>query len=347
MAKKHPAKNSIIFASVILALVAFVGCEANSEKQQTAGVSTDNSANNDLTAEATKIILEGLSSSNSQVRVNAIEMAAATNTPQFMAGVQQMTKDELVLIRFASAVAIGDAKYSVAKNDVAQLLKDNDENVRMAGSYALVMLGGSKSYSQQIRTALTDRDQQVRANAAFLLGKIGDKNALPLLYQVIQDETSDEKVRLNAIEAIAGLGDEKIYQKLWAMLISAYADDRVFGIRAMGTLGTSRAKDSLLTMLKDEVPDVRLVAAEQLGSLGDTAGEKIVANALTHDISAAMDQEAKAQIKTLAAMAIGQIRTPTLKKFLPELLKENDENVRLAAAKAVFQCAKKNNNIGR
>ena len=322
MAKKHPTKNNIIFASVILALIALVGCETSSEKQQTAGVSADNSANNDLKAEATKIILEGLSSSNTQVRVNAIEMAASTNNPQFMAGVQRLTTDELVLIRFAAAVAIGDAKYYAAKNDVAQLLKDNDENVRLAADYATVMLGGSKSYTQQIRAALASNDQQVRANAAFLLGKLGDRNVLPSLYQLIQDEASDDRVRLNAIDAIARLRDEKIYQKLWAMLISAYADDRVFGIRAMGALGTSQANDSLLTMLKDDVPEVRLVAAEQLGRLGDTAGEKIVVNALTHDVSAATDQEAKAQIQTLAAMAIGQIRTPTLKKFLPELLKE-------------------------
>jgi HEAT repeat protein len=346
MAKKHPAKNNIIFASVILALIAFVGCETGSEKQQTAGVIADNSANNDLKAEATKIILEGLSSNNPQVRVNAIEMAAATNNQQFMVGVQRLTTDELVLIRFASAVAIGDTKYSAAKNDVAQLLKDNDENVRLAADYAIVMLGGSKSYTQQIHAALTRNDQQIRANAAFLLGKIGDKNALPLLYQLIQDEASDDKVRLNAIEAIARLKDEKIYQKLWATLISAYADDRVFGIRAMGALGTSRAKDSLLTMLKDDVPEVRLMAAEQLGYLGDTEGEKIVANALTHDISVATDQEAKARIQTLAAMAIGQIRTPTLKKFLPELLKSDSQFARIAAAKAVFQCAQKNN-MGR
>ncbi len=346
MAKKHQAKNSIIFASAILALIAFVGCETNPEKQRAAGVSADNSANNDLKAAATKIILEGLSSSNPQVRVNAIEMAAATNNQQFMTGIQHLTKDEFVLIRFASAVAIGDAKYSAAKNDVTQLLKDGDENVRLAADYAIVMLGGSKSYTQQIRTALTHNDQQVRANAAFLLGKIGDKNVLPLLYQLIQDEASDDRVRLNAIEAIARLGNEKIYQKLWAMLISAYADDRVFGIRAMGALGTSRAKDSLLTMLKDDVPEVRLVAAEQLGCLGDTTGEKIVANAMTHDVSAATDQEAKAQIQTLAAMAIGQIRTPTLKKLLPELLKSDSPFVRIAAAKAVFQCAQKNN-MGR
>lgn len=261
MGKKYLTKNNVFFASVLLITIAFVGCETGYERQQTAGVSTDNSVDNNLKAEATKIILDGLSSGNPQVMVNAIEMAAATNNQQFMKDIQQLTYDELVLIRFAAAVAIGDAKYSAAKNDVSRLLKDNDENVRLAGSYALVRLGGSKSYTQQIRTALTSSDQQVRANAAFLLGKIGDKNALPLLYQTIHDEASDDKVRLNAIEAIARLGDENIYQKLWGILISAYADDRVFGIRAMGTLGTSRAKDSLLTMLKDDVPEVRLVAA--------------------------------------------------------------------------------------
>jgi HEAT repeat protein len=346
MAKKHPAKNNIIFACAILALIAFVGCETGSAKEQTAGASPDNSANNDLKTEATKIILAGLSNSNPQVRINTIEMAAATNNPQFMPGVQQMTRDELVPVRFAAVVAIGDTKYSAAKNDVAQLLKDSDENVRLAADYALAMLGGSKSYTQQIRAALTSSNQQARANAAFLLGKIRDKEALPLLYNALHDEASDDKVRLNAIEAIARLGDEKIYQKLWAMLISAYADDRVFGIRAMGALGTSQAKDSILTMLKDEVPEVRLVAAEQLGYLDDTTGEKIVANAITHDIPAATDQETKARIQTLAAMAIGQINTPNLKKFLPELLKSDSQFARISAAKAVFQCAQKNN-IGR
>jgi HEAT repeat protein len=130
------------------------------------------------------------------------------------------------------------------------------------------------------------------------------------------------------------------------MLISAYADDRVCGIRAMGALGTTQARDSLSTMLKDDLTEVRLVAAEQLGNLGDIAGEKVVIDALTKDTANAQDQEAKARIQTLAALAIGQIRTPTLKKFLPELLKSEFQFARLAAAKAVFQCAS-DSNIGR
>jgi HEAT repeat protein len=342
MAKKRPVKNKIILTFVMLILIASAGCQTSSEKQQTTGAGADN----DLEIQATRIIQRGLSNSNPQIRANAIEIAAGTNNQQFMAEVQRQIKDELVPIRFAAAVAIGDTKYSAGKNDVAQLLKDKDENVRLAGNYALAMLGGSKSYTQQISAALTGSNQRTRANAAFLLGKIEDKQALPLLYKAIQDETSDERVRLNAIEAIARLGDEKIYQKLWAMLISAYADDRVFGIRAMGALKTSQARDSILTMLKDDLPEVRLVAAEQLGNLGDMAGEKIVIDALTKDIANAEDSETKARIQTLAAHAIGQIRTPAVKKFLPELLKSESQFAQLAAAKAIFQSVS-TNNIGR
>jgi HEAT repeat protein len=125
------------------------------------------------------------------------------------------------------------------------------------------------------------------------------------------------------------------------MLISAYADDRVFGIQAMGALGTAQAKDAIATMLKDDLTEVRLVAAEQLGRLGDTEGEKIVADALEQAASNISDREDRARIETLAAMAIGQIRTPALKKFLPELLKNESLFVRMAAAKSVFQYALK------
>jgi HEAT repeat protein len=336
MVMKHPVKNKIIFRCTILTLIAFAGCQTNSEKHR------DNSSDSDLEIQAMKIIQQGLASSNPQIRIKAIEMAAGTNNQQLMAEVQQLTKDKFVPIRFAAAVAIGDTKYSAGKDNAMQLLKDSDGNVRLAGNYAMVMLGDSKSYAQPISTALTSKNQQVRANAAFLLGKIGDKNILPLLYQTIQDETSDDRVRLNSIEAIARLGDEKIYQKLWAMLISAYADDRVFGIRAMGALKTSQARDSLLTMLKDDLLEVRLVAAEQLGNLGDITGEKIVIDALSKDLDT-QDAETKARIQSLAALAIAQIRTPAVKKFLPELLKSESQFARLAAAKAVFQSSKANN----
>jgi HEAT repeat protein len=350
-----PEENKFVITCIIILFASpFILCGCNPDV--TGKQSVDDPTTDNLNVQATRIIKQALASSNPQVRVKAIEMAAAISISRsrnsfgfaqdrFMPEVRRLLKDEFVPVRFGAAVAVGDTGYSPAKSDVTQLLKDQDHNVRLAAAYAISkLIPGAPA--EQFRTAMSGTNQQVRANAAFLLGKIGDKSALPLLYEAIKDESSDDRVRLNSVESIARLGDERIYEKIWTLLISAYADDRVFGVRAMCALGNTQARDDLVRMLKDDLPEVRLVAAEQLGMLGDTTGEKIVLDALTRDVAAATDQEGRARISTLAALAIGQIRTPALKKFLPELLKNEYEFVRLAAAKAVFQCSSREN-IGR
>lgn len=299
----------------------------------------------DLETRAVQIIRQGLIDDNPQVRASAVEIAAATGDKEFMPYIESLLADEYVPVRFASAVAIGDARYETAGSKVAKLLRDNDENVRIAASYALSRIGNGAA-SRELLAAIKSGDLRVRANAALLLGKTGDRRVLQLLYDAMNDEASDDRVRLNSVEAIARLGDERIYQKLWAILISAYADDRVFGIQAMGALGTGPAKDAIETMLRDDLPEVRLVAAEQLGRLGYTEGEKVVLDALTVNAASAGDAEERVRIQTLAASAIGQIRTAALRKNLPDLLKNESVIVRLAAANAVLQCAGRDN-IGR
>jgi HEAT repeat protein len=344
-----PEGNKFVITCIILLLASplffFCGCNGSPALQQGgAGFSTD-----PLEQQATSIIQQAFAGNDPRVRANAVEVVATipmNRGRNLMSEAQRLLKDEFTPVRFAAAVAAGDTRYSPARGDVTQLLRDEDQNVRLAADYAIVKLSGSGASGEQIRAAMTSPDQKVRANAAFLLGKLGDRAVLPLLYEAIRDDSSDDRVRLNSIEAIARLGDERIYQKLWAMLISAYADDRVCGIQAMGALGTIQARDALLTMLKDDLIEVRLVAAEQLGNLGETEGEKIVLNALTEGIAAAPDQEGKERIHRLAALAIGQIRTPAVKKFLPGLLRSESQFVRLAAARAVFQCAARDN-IGR
>lgn len=185
----------------------------------------------------------------------------------------------------------------------------------------------------------------VRApNAAFLLGKSGDKSSLKWLWWMLQHKDSDYKTKFNAVEAIARLGDERIDEKLLAMLISTYADDRVVGVKAMGALGTERAKNFLITKLDDDVLEVRLAAAEQLGMLGETTGEAEVLKVLTKNLTTGMNKEELERVNALTALAIGQIRTVNLAKFLPQLLKNDSKFVRIAAAKAVFQCAVRSRN---
>ena len=291
-----------------------------------------------LVPEATGVIRDGLADERPEVRANAIEVVAATKRVKLMPKVQRLLKDDYVPVRFLAALAVGDLEYGLASGEIGQLLGDGDENVRISAAYAMAKLG-SPDKLEVIRKAIVSNDQQVRANSALLLGKSGDKGALKFLYWALRHEDSDDKVRFQAAEAIARLGDERIYPKLWAMLISAYHDDRVFGVRAMGTLGTSDAKNALLTMLDDDILEVRLAAAEQLGSLGDNVGEAEVLDVFRKNMLAGQGKDDAERIKVLTALAIGQICTEPVREFLPGLLQDESKFVRLAAAKAVFECA--------
>ncbi|MDD5064811.1 MAG: HEAT repeat domain-containing protein [Phycisphaerae bacterium] len=297
----------------------------------------------ELLPEANKIIQESLSDSDPLIRANTIEIIADTKQSKLMPRVQRLLEDDFVPVRFAAALAVGDLQYSLAENSVKRLLKDNDENVRIAADYATSKLGTGSGFSL-VRQTVASSDQTVRANAALLLGKSGDKNSLKWLWWTLQNKDSDYKARFNAAEAIARLGDERIDEKLLAMLISTYADDRVMGIKAMGALGTEKAKNFLITKLDDDVLEVRLAAAEQLGMLGETIGEAEVLKVFTKDLTAGMNEEELERVNMLTALAIGQIRTASVTKFLPQLLKDESKLVRIAAAKAVIQCTIKDRN---
>jgi HEAT repeat protein len=319
------------------------GCE---ESMQNSYAPVPGGPVDELIPEANRIIQEGLADADPLIKANTIEVIAATKQIKLMPKVERLMQDDFVPVRFAAVLAVGDMEYSFARNSVKRLLKDPDENVRIAADYAMSKFGADGKF-ELVRKAITSEDQTVRANAVLLLGKSGDKTSLKVLYWVLRNNYSDDKVKFQAAEAIAKLGDERIYPKLWAALISVYAEDRVMGVRAMGALGTIEAKNALITMLDDDLPEVRLIAAEQLGMLGETTGEAEVLKVFMKNLTSGMDKEEIERINTLAALAIGEICTPSLTQFLPQLLKDESKRVRIAAAKAVIQCTKKNQTAGK
>ena len=332
--KSQKLINPIIYALLLICLTLFVfGCE---ESSQRLGDYYDTNIASPQ-AEAYRIIQNALDDTNPVARVNAIEVIATTGQFKLMPRVQRLLQDQFTPVRFASALAVGDMRYSQAKSSLNPLLKDKDVNVIIAASYAMGRLG-STEYFEVLRKAIKSNDPTVRANAAFLLGKTGDKSSLDLLKSAQEDKNSNDKVRFQILESRARLGDEEVLQKLWAIVYSAFADDRIMGIRAIGLLGTSKARDILITKLDDTVLEVRLAAAEQLGKLQDRIGETEVLDVFEKNLTVGLDTEAIERANVLTALAIGEICTPDLENFLPQLLKNESKFVRIAAAKAVFQC---------
>jgi len=340
-AKKQKAKYAgklLTLAFISYALFGF-GCKEplQIKKQWPVPISVDS-----LVTEATRIVREALADADPLVRANAIEVVATTRRIRLIPKVQRLLKDEFVPVRFAAALAVGDLEYSLAKKSVTELLKDENENVRLAALYALYRLGSSDNIVL-LRRTIAGSNQTVRANAALLLGKTGDNSPITrkALLWTLQRPDSGDMVRFQTAEAMAMLGDESIYPKLWTMLISAYADDRVMGIKAMGALGTLKAKDALTTMLDDDIVEVRLAAAEQLGILKDNRGVPRVLDVFTRNLAAGLDKEALERLNIRTVLAIGRIGTPSLTAFLPRFLRDESKFVRIAAAMAVFQCTMK------
>lgn len=290
-----------------------------------------------LTNQADEIIRQAIEDHDSRIRANAIEVIGTALPYDYMGLVEPFLSDDIIPVRFAAAVAIGDTKYKLVTTKLPELTKAPDEITQIAAAYALYKLGHSEMF-RTLGQAISSSDLSVRANAAFLLGKSGNKDAIKLLKWAMQAKDSDDRVRFASVEALARLGDKDIYPKLWSMILNINADDRILGIRALGALATEQAKNALITKLNDDVVEVRLAAAEQLGKLGFPIGEPEVLDVFAKNLYDKKDPTSAERINCLAALAIGQIKTPSLTAYLPVLLKDNSKIVRLAAAKAVFMC---------
>jgi HEAT repeat protein len=298
--------------------------------------------------QAVEIVRMGLMDRDAFIRTHSIEVVSSTNTTQLMPIVLKLTKSSAVPVRFAAAMAIGDTGYTAGRYTLKEMLQDEDENVRIAAGYSLMKLGDG-NYHDKLLAALASKDPTVQANAALLIGKSGYKPAIETFYEVINNPKTSDMVRIQAVESIAMLGDEKIYTHLWTMLISKFADDRIMGIRAMGALGTKDARDSIMKQLYhtdentknlgNEDIDVRLCAAEQLGRLGSNAGEEEVLDYFSR-IPRPLNKLPSNRTNQLAIMAIGRINSSGLNRYLPKLLSNPNKDLRLVTAQSLLLVVK-------
>jgi len=238
-ANRQAKVNFVVFSLFLACAVLFLpGCEETQRTKDTSEGKVVEAAKpvamDDLTIQALRVIYNSLTDTDPYIRVNAIEVVAETRLAKLMPKVQRLMQDEFAPVRFAAALAVGDLEYSFGAEPVKQLFKDPDSSVKVAACYTMIRLGETR-YIEVLRKAIESPDQTLRANTAFLLGKSDDKEAIKLLWLAMQANDSEYKVIYQAAESIAMLQDDRVYPKLWAMLISVYADVRVTGVRASMT----------------------------------------------------------------------------------------------------------------
>jgi len=169
--------------------------------------------------------------------------------------------------------------------------------------YAAFLLGelGNKQAVPALIKAL--KVETINYRAAISLGEIGDKSAIPALRTMANDFP---KERLWAGYGLAALGEQEGFDILREIAINdPLWTERRHAIRALGELGDSKDVPTLLTALKDLHVNVRVSAVRALGAIGDPAALPGLTEALKDkqvtEINAptSVDKEAQKAIKAI------------------------------------------------
>jgi len=189
-------------------------------------------------------------------------------------------------------------------------------------------------------------DQLVRRYLVLVLGRLGDRAAVPALLQAAKEGDAD--TQLYAVWALGKIGDPAGFETVLATSQSEDAGARKMAAYVLGQLGDPRAIPRLRVLADDRVADVRWNAAIALAELGDRAGLPVLRSmverpALARQAELTSEQAEAAMINALKALTL--LRDAESLPLLEKLAKD-DPNLRVrdAARKAVEAARPKGSN---
>jgi HEAT repeat protein len=233
--------------------------------------------------------------------------------------------DSSDVVRFASAMAAGQVRLADARPQLMKMLEDRSPNVQVAVRFALHKLGETR-FTHDLEQLAFNTDPAVRANAALAIGLIGHPSGLNVLQGMQKDP--NVMVRFQVAESRWRLGDMQGARDLVTGTVSRYADDQLVSYVSLAAPRDARMLEHVRGGLVSGFPEVALAAARAAGQLGSDEGYGV---ALQYYKSTDPRQRA------LAALAFGAIARRDAQPYLGELLKDREEEVRLAAATAILQ----------
>lgn len=279
---------------------------------------------------------------NPAVRAQAMEAVAEVMPDQASLFLREGLKDEHAGVRFAACMSLGALANKDTRSALQPLVEDADASVRVAAYFALEKLGET-AYRRAWRDALlTSPDAAVRRNAALALGRLGNKSVLPLLARV-SGKDDDEGVRLQALEAMALLGDAYAINRFIHDAYGGLGFKQPFALLTLGHVDTDQVRSALRTRLANApYLEAKLAAARALGMQNCDDGYDLALRSLSwNQPQQGVPDDPPAlqvmRVRSMAAMALGQIgRRDALGPLQSMMENEDDPRVQLASATAVL-----------
>ena len=264
---------------------------------------------------------------------------------------KEALSDSSPSVQFAAAMAIGDVQYGPAGPDLVRKAEAEgpDKRVYAAVIYALHRLGEDKYTGDLVRLLLHPREPEIRANAALVMGRMGEPSAIGPL-KSLQDNEQSDLVKVNLLEALSLLGDIRSSQMLEAYARGPDVNIRLVAIPALGRSGTTDALLVLEELLgRQHPPRARIAAAIELAKLKryDRRAYDLCVEAAEVprrmlgerpvQPGAAVSEVEAYSLQRLAAMGLGWMHRPEAVNVLHPLLKSPDGGVRVAAAMGILR----------
>lgn len=197
-----------------------------------------------------------LSSAEVEERRDAATRLGSMRLPEASRAALSGLKDHMAIVRATSAAAVLSLPAEESAVSLIPLLTDKDEFVRREAAYALGRTRSHAAVAGLIERLLTDKKDEVRGAAAVALGQISNVGTVSSLGSV-----------LNAQSAVAPpKKSKKIKREQNPFVLRSAA-------RSLGQIGDRAGVPVLIVVLQDEKAedDVRRESAFALGALGDPA----------------------------------------------------------------------------
>lgn len=301
----------------------------------------DTVARSALRERAISVLLDLSVSGEPQIRANALEALLPART-RLRAPVAAGLADENAGVRTVAAVLAGRALLRDLEPALRGRLSDPSGYVRAGAIYGLRKIGAEVDPTPLGSMLLDASDPRLRAHAAFLLGELGDRSAMPMLRQALHAKTpsataqEERLLGLQIAEAMVKLGDESRIEGIRAALYPAYPDEfevATLAVQILGRLGDRGSIGALINLAeyrqagRGMPAEIRLAVADAVARMGHREGWFIAEAYLT---------DADALRRALSAHVLGQTRRPADLATLERMLDDPSPFVRVAAGGGVL-----------
>ncbi len=347
--------GSILAAFV---LVTFGGCEeATSQPWSTKSASMQSplviapvlAVSPAVTADATPaglreasidLLVQAYDSTYPLLRANALEAMQAV-PDEIEPLIRRGLVDQNRAVRFIATMSIGQLQLKQLAHLTEPLLRDESLSVQAAAIFALRRCG-HRADLNPLAEMIVSHDPEVRANAAMVLGELGDASAAPMLRQAVRKRVHrvplarTKLVNLQFAEALVKLGQQEEISVIRAAL---FAPPEQGELAALACMLTGRLRD------QQAIPDLTNLAratgqcqrSAEIRMAATWAMAQISPSFAPIEVPMAYIGSDRYQLRAQAASTLGELGDATVYRTLGSLLEDPNPLVQVAAAGAILR----------